>query len=84
MYIAGKNCDLKVPGRIFFHLVEDRRNSCFTFMATYSDETPNGIEHRPLAHALKAYAGDTRRMLSLLSCLNEAAELFGRIRRRYG
>ncbi len=73
-YIAGKNRDLKVPGRIFFHLVEDRKNSCFAFMATYSAESAKGIEHKPLAHALKAYAKDTRKMLSLLSCLNEAAD----------
>ena len=76
-YIAGKNKDLKIPGRIFFHLVEDRKNSCFAFMATYSAESKKGVEHKPLAHALKAYAKDTRKMLSLLSCLNEAADRSG-------
>lgn len=73
LYIGGKNRDLKVPGRIFFHLVEDRKNAAFAFMATYSTESDGGITHKPLANALKEYSKDTKRMLSLLSCLNEVA-----------
>lgn len=74
LYFAGKDSDMRVPGRIFFHLVEDRAHDCFAFIATYSSDDEGRLEHRPLEHALRQYRGDTRRMLSLLSDLTTAAE----------
>lgn len=73
-YFAGKNDRLRTPGRIFFHLVEDRKMGAFAFVASYSSIRNGRITHHPLAHALKEYAGDGRKLLGLLSYLEEAAD----------
>lgn len=77
LYFAEKNQDLRIPGRIFFHLVEDRKNDAFAFLATYSSKKGDAVTHHPLGHALKEYAGDSRGMLSLLSCLDTVSERSG-------
>jgi len=77
MYMAERNEDLHVPGRIFFHLVENKDGLFpFAFMATYSPETEDGIRHThlPLKYALEEYKDDSHRMIRLLSYLSKVSE----------
>ena len=75
-YIAEKSQNLRVPERIFFHLVDNKNGSLpFAFMATYATRTDDGIvRHYPLKYALTEYKDDHTKLLNLLSCLNRAAE----------
>ena len=77
MYLAERNQDLHVPERIFLHLVENKNEKFpFAFMATYASQRPDGsIQHMPLQYALTEYKNDREKLLSLLSCLNRAAEV---------
>lgn len=77
MYLAERNQDLHVPERIFLHLVENKNEKFpFAFMATYASQRSDGsIQHMPLQYALTEYKNDREKLLSLLSCLNRAAEV---------
>lgn len=77
MYLTEKNQDLRVPERVFFHLVENPRGEYpFAFLATYATKDEDGrVRHVPLKYALTEYKGRRDRLLSLLSCLNRAAEV---------
>ena len=76
MYLAEKNQNLRVAERIFFHLVESKEEEFpFAFMATYATKDSEGaIRHMPLRYALEEYKHERNRLLSLLSCLNQAAK----------
>ncbi|MBR5968921.1 MAG: DEAD/DEAH box helicase [Lachnospiraceae bacterium] len=76
MFLAEKNGKLRVPERVFFHLVEsDEGPVPFAFLATYATKTESGaIRHMPLKYALTEYKNEREKLLSLLSCLNKAAE----------
>ncbi len=76
-YLAEQNQRLRVPERVFFHLVESRDAEFpFAFLATYATRGENGqITHVPLQYALTEYGGDRGKLLELLGCLNRAAEL---------
>ncbi|MBR4759836.1 MAG: DEAD/DEAH box helicase [Lachnospiraceae bacterium] len=79
LYLAGKSQKLKVPERIFFHLVERIREGeedyPFGFLATYSTKIRGGVEHKPLQYALTEYQNGRGKLLELLSCLNRAADV---------
>lgn len=77
MYLAEKSQHLRVPERIFFHLVESREEAYpFAFLATYATRQENGkIRHMPLEYALVEYKDNRTKLLNLLSCLNQAAEV---------
>ncbi len=77
MYLTEKNQALRVPERVFFHLVENKRGDLpFAFLATYATKGENGkIRHVPLKYALTEYQNDRGKLLALLSCLNRAAEV---------
>lgn len=77
MYLAEKSQHLQVPERIFFHLVESHQSDYpFAFLATYATRTAQGaISHMPLEYALTEYKNQREKLLSLLSCLNKAAEV---------
>lgn len=77
MYLAEKNQNLHVPERIFLHLVENKdANYPFAFMATYASQKSDGnVQHMPLQYALTEYKNEREKLLSLLSCLNRAAEV---------
>ena len=79
LYLAGKSQKLKVPERIFFHLVERNKEGeeeyPFGFLATYSTKIRGGVEHKPLQYALTEYQNDRGKLLELLSCLNRAADV---------
>jgi hypothetical protein len=74
-YLSEKNKQLRIPERIFFHLVENRSAPLpFAFLATYAAEGEDGeVHHFPLSHALTEYRDDREKLLGLLSCLEKAA-----------
>jgi len=77
MYLAEKSQHLKVPERIFFHLVESRDEDYpFAFLATYATRDEEGkARHVPLQYALTEYKRDRNKLMELLSCLNQVAEV---------
>lgn len=77
MYLAEQSQQLRVPERIFFHLVENNGEDGypFAFLATYATKNVDGkINHMPLQYAMVEYKADREKLLKLLSCLNEASE----------
>ena len=74
-YFAKKQQGLKIPERVFFHLVEHKDEDYpFAFMATYATADAKGnVRHAPLKYALTEYKMDRNKLLDLLSCLNKAA-----------
>lgn len=77
MYLAEKSQHLKVPERIFFHLVESKDEDYpFAFLATYATKDENDkVRHVPLQYALTEYKRDRNKLMELLSCLNQVAEV---------
>ena len=78
MFLAEKSQKLRVPERVFFHLVESDKDEPvpFAFLATYATKTEDGvIRHMPLSYALEEFRHDRGRLLTLLSCLNQASEV---------
>lgn len=77
MYLTDKNQNLRVPERVFFHLVENRdENYPFAFMATYATKKSDGsVQHVPLEYALSEYKDDRKKLLALLACLEKAANV---------
>ena len=76
MYLTEKNQNLRVPGRVFFHLVENRGDELpFAFMTTYAAKDEDGtVKHLPLKYALTEYSGGQTKLLELLSCLGRVAD----------
>lgn len=77
MYLAEKSQHLKVPERIFFHLVESKNEKYpFAFLATYATKDAKGkVRHVPLQYALTEYKKDRNKLMELLSCLNRVSEV---------
>ena len=77
MYLTEKNQKLHVPERVFFHLVENKDAEFpFAFLATYATKGEEGrVKHVPLKYALTEYKNEREKLLSLLACLNRAAEV---------
>lgn len=77
MYLAEQTQHLRVPERIFFHLVENKDDDYpFAFLATYATKDADGrVRHVPLQYALTEYKNEREKLLNLLSCLNRAAEV---------
>lgn len=77
MYFTEKNQKLKVPERVFFHLVENKDEEFpFAFLATYATKGADGkVRHVPLKYALTEYDNEREKLLALLACLNRAAEV---------
>ena len=76
-YLTEKNQKLHVPERVFFHLVENKDEEFpFAFLATYATKGEEGrVKHVPLKYALTEYKNEREKLLSLLACLNRAAEV---------
>ncbi|MDE6600920.1 MAG: ATP-dependent helicase, partial [Lachnospiraceae bacterium] len=77
MYLAEQSQQLRVPERIFFHLVESNAEEGFpfAFLATYATKSDGGkINHMPLQYALVEYQTEREKLLKLLACLNRASE----------
>ena len=79
LYLTEKSQQLRVPERIFFHLVENRKDEDgfpFAFLATYATRDENNIvRHMPLSYALEEYKHERQKLVTLLTCLNGAAEV---------
>ena len=77
MYLTEQSQRLRVPERIFFHLVENKDEEFpFAFLATYATTDSGGkVRHVPLQYALTEYRNKREKLLNLLSCLNRAAEV---------
>lgn len=77
MYLTEQSQRLRVPERIFFHLVENKGGEFpFAFLATYATTDADGkVRHVPLQYALTEYKNEREKLLNLLSCLNRAAEV---------
>ncbi|MFH0736331.1 MAG: DEAD/DEAH box helicase [bacterium] len=76
-YLLSKSSDIKLVGRIFFHLVENKdAEAPFAFLATYSSGITNTgkSKHLPLKNALVEYKNDEEKLLILLSTVNKAAQ----------
>jgi len=77
LYLAERSQNLRVPERVFFHLVENKDDEYpFAFLATYATRDERGtVRHMPLQYALTEYRAQREKLLELLSCLNRAAEV---------
>lgn len=70
LYLADKSQHLRVPERVFFHLVENHDDDeyPFAFLATYSTRIRGRkIVHKPLHYAMTEYKGDRDKLMILLS-----------------
>ncbi len=76
-FFAEKSQNLRIPERVFLHLVESRQEDFpFAFLATYATEDENGqVRHMPLSYALTEFKTDRQKLITLLSCLNKVAEV---------
>ncbi len=76
-FLQRLNPELHLAGRVYFHLVENRRGSAapFAFLATYSqaDAASGRVRHVPLRHALTEFADDQQSLLNLLGTVQKAA-----------
>lgn len=79
MFLTEKSQDLRVPERVFFHLVENTRDDGgmpFAFMATYATRDPeNKVRHMPLSYALEEYKHEREKLIELLSCLERVSAI---------
>ena len=77
LYLTEQSQRLRVPERIFFHMVENKDGALpFAFLATYATKDADGrVRHVPLQYALTEYKNEREKLLALLSCLNRAAEV---------
>lgn len=78
-FLMGKNTNINVVGRVFFHLVENKdENYPFAFLATYSTENKDAglhkAKHMPLKNALLEYKDDKEKLLQLMSTISRAAD----------
>ncbi|MBI9100156.1 MAG: DEAD/DEAH box helicase [Spirochaetaceae bacterium] len=74
-YFLKYSLDEHLVGRIYFHLVEQKKgDSPFAFMATYSVglNKKNMAQHRPLQYALSEFENDQDKLLELLSTVSTA------------
>src|SRR3990170_776515 len=76
-FIHTYSPDLHLVGRIYFHLVENKRQDYpFAFLATYSTkgDKQGKSKHLPLKYALTEYGGNNEKLLDLLSTVHLAAK----------
>ena len=77
-FLAELSQNLRVPERIFFHLVENKKDGLapFAFLATYAtSDGEGGVRHMPLSYALEEYKQERDKLISLLSCLDKVADV---------
>jgi non-specific serine/threonine protein kinase len=74
-YLRGKNAALNVVGRVFFHLVENKKDDApFAFLSTYSTGERDKVSHLPLKNALLECKGDNDKLLALMSTVTKVAD----------
>ncbi|MCA1826792.1 MAG: DEAD/DEAH box helicase [Myxococcales bacterium] len=83
-WLGERNPAWNVVGRIVFHLAENKADSerPFAFLATYTTRLSKKAEaqHRPLALALRDFAGDKAALLALLLPVQRAAQRSGLVK----
>ncbi|WP_373498873.1 DEAD/DEAH box helicase [Desulfococcus sp.] len=75
-FINTYSPDIHLVGRVFFHLVENKKGELpFAFLATYSTglNEAGASKHLPLKHALREYADQSDKLLELLATVHAAA-----------
>lgn len=75
-FIHSYRPNLQLAGRIFFHLVENKKGDApFAFLATYSTHTggDGASRHLPLKYALQEFGNNRDKLLELLSTVYRAA-----------
>lgn len=75
-FIRTYSPDVHLVGRVFFHLVESKKDDYpFAFLATYSPglNKQGKTQHLPLKHALQEYGKDGKKLLDLLVTVHRAA-----------
>jgi len=76
-FFAGFNPNIHLVGRVFFHLVESKKEEYpFAFLATYAAEVSKmGVsKYLPFKNALIEYEGNSKKLLELLSTVNKASQ----------
>ena len=76
-FFASYNPKIHLVGRVFFHLVESKKEDYpFAFLATYAEEVSKygKSKHLALKNALVEYGEDSSKLLHLLSTVNKASE----------
>ena len=76
-FFTTQNPDIHPVGRIFFHLVENKKDDYpFAFLATYSSDISDKgkAKHLPLKNALVEYRANNKKLLELLSTVNKASK----------
>ncbi len=76
-YFAAQSPDIHIVGRVFFHLVENKKEEYpFAFLATYATRAVKGgkSKHLPLKNALVEYKDDNTKLLELLSTVNKVSQ----------
>ena len=76
-FIRTYSPDVHLIGRVFFHLVESKKDDYpFAFLATYSPglNRQGKSQHLPLKHALQEYGKDGKKLLDLLVTVHRAAK----------
>jgi len=76
-YFVSKNPNIHLAGKVYFHLVESKREGYpFAFLATYAAELSaiGKAKHLPLKNALMEYGQNSKKLLGLLSTVNKAAQ----------
>ncbi len=76
-FIRAYSPDIHLIGRVFFHLVESKKDDYpFAFLATYSPglNRQGKSQHLPLRQALQEYDRDGKKLLDLLVTVHRAAK----------
>jgi superfamily II DNA or RNA helicase len=76
-YFISKNPNIHFAGKVYFHLVESRKEEYpFAFMATYAAEpsVTGKAKHLPLKNALMEYGQNSKKLLEMLSTVNKATQ----------
>ena len=77
-FINNFSPDTHLVGRVYFHLVENKKSEefPFAFLATYSTSLnkQGGSKHLPMKHALEEYGDDNQKLIDLLATVHLAAK----------
>ena len=76
-FLRAKNFPIHLPGKICFHLAENKNDSNrpFAFLATYQTTDLNHkSQHRPLKKALLDFAHNSKKLYELLLPIHQAAQ----------
>lgn len=75
-YFISKKKNVLIPSRIYFHLVENKRNSeyPFAFLATYTSIKDNVVKSFPLKNALEEYKNNSNKLRQLISNITSVSE----------